>query len=67
MQNIDWSKLQTAKERQNQAQAIKEEDVKTAAREYLAETDWYVARFAETGTEIPDDVRRQRAEARAEL
>ena len=35
-----------------------------AARKYLAETDWYVTRKAETGKAIPDDVVTKRQEAR---
>ena len=31
---------------------------------YLAETDWYVTRFAETGTPIPEDVKQLRQQAR---
>lgn len=34
---------------------------------YLASTDWYAARYAETGVEIPEEVRRQRQEAREEI
>ena len=34
---------------------------------YLASTDWYVARFAETGTEIPDEIKAKRAAARTEI
>lgn len=34
------------------------------ARRYLAETDWYVVRFAETGTPIPEDIRAAREAAR---
>lgn len=34
------------------------------ALRYLQETDWYVARLAETGTPIPDDIRVARAAAR---
>lgn len=37
------------------------------AREYLASTDWYAARKAETGTAIPADVLTQRQQARALL
>lgn len=33
-------------------------------QKFLDETDWYVARFAETGVEIPDDIKERRAEAR---
>ena len=35
-----------------------------AARKYLAETDWYVTRKAETGKAIPDDILTKRQEAR---
>lgn len=34
---------------------------------YLASTDWYVARFAETGTAIPDEVKVARAAARLRI
>ena len=34
------------------------------ASSYLATTDWYVVRFAETGVNVPDDVAAQRAQSR---
>ena len=34
------------------------------AKSYLASTDWYVTREAETGKAIPDEVKAKRAEAR---
>ena len=34
------------------------------AKKYLAETDWYVSRKAETGKAIPDDILTKRAQAR---
>tara|TARA_B100000902_G_scaffold398149_1_gene463953 strand:- start:17153 stop:17440 length:288 start_codon:yes stop_codon:yes gene_type:complete len=37
------------------------------ARQYLAETDWYVTRKAETGKAIPDDILSKREEARAKV
>ena len=37
---------------------------KAEALAYLASTDWYVTRKAETGVEIPEEVSRLRAEAR---
>ena len=37
------------------------------ARRYLAETDWYVTRKAETGKAIPDDILTKREEARAKV
>jgi len=36
----------------------------TAAQQYLANTDWYVTRNAETGVAIPEDVSARRAQAR---
>jgi hypothetical protein len=37
------------------------------ARQYLAQTDWYAARLAETGEPIPQDVLAQRTAARQTL
>jgi len=37
---------------------------KLVAKQYLKDTDWYVSRKAETGTEIPEDILTQRAQAR---
>jgi hypothetical protein len=37
------------------------------ARKYLASTDWYITRQAETGAEVPADVLTKRAEARASV
>jgi len=37
------------------------------ARKYLADTDWYVTRKAETGKAIPDDVLTKRQEAREKV
>lgn len=37
---------------------------KREARAYLADTDWYITRIAETGKEVPPDVLTQRAAAR---
>lgn len=34
---------------------------------YLSSTDWYAVRYAETGVEIPQDVRSQRQSAREEI
>jgi hypothetical protein len=39
----------------------------TASLAYLADTDWYVTRFAETGVAIPDDVKSARSAARAAI
>lgn len=40
---------------------------KAEALAYLASTDWYYARKAETGEEVPADVVQKRLEARALL
>ena len=37
------------------------------ARKYLADTDWYVTRKAETGKAIPDDIVTKRQEAREKV
>ena len=37
------------------------------ARDYLSKTDWYAARFAETGVAIPQEILDMRAAARAIL
>jgi hypothetical protein len=38
--------------------------LKIAAKRYLAETDWYAVRKAETGKAVPSDVLTKRAQAR---
>ena len=42
-------------------------DLNIILREYLANTDWYVTRFIETGIDIPQDVKDARAEARSKI
>ena len=44
-----------------------QDEINTTARDYLASTDWYITRQAETGTETPADVLTKRAEARASV
>ena len=39
----------------------------TIARKYLADTDWYVTRKAETGKAIPDEILTKREQARAKV
>lgn len=34
---------------------------------YLRETDWYVIRYADTGTPVPDDIKAKRQKAREEI
>lgn len=38
--------------------------INAKARQYLADTDWYVVRFSETGEVIPDNIKLKRQEAR---
>lgn len=42
-------------------------EINQEALAYLASTDWYVVRFAETGVAIPEDVVQARAEARSKI
>mgnify|MGYP001626934018 CR=1 FL=1 len=39
-------------------------EIKIISKKYLADTDWYVSRKAEAGTEIPADVLALRQQAR---
>jgi len=39
-------------------------EIGVIAKRYLAETDWYVSREAETGKAVPSDVLTKRAQAR---
>lgn len=52
---------------QEELDAIALEQAKQEARAYLASTDWYAIRLADTGEVIPQDVKDKRAEARAIL
>lgn len=40
---------------------------KSEGLSYLASTDWYVVRKAETGKEIPEEILKLRAEARLKI
>lgn len=42
-------------------------EINRAARAYLSSTDWYVARWGETGEPIPAEVTQARADARARV
>ena len=39
-------------------------ELNATSQAYLASTDWYITRHAETGVAVPDDVTTARAEAR---
>jgi hypothetical protein len=42
-----------------------QDSINAAARTYLASTDWYAVRFAETGVAIPEEIAAERAAQRA--
>ena len=44
-----------------------QEEINAEAHAYLASTDWYVVRFAETGVVIPADVAAARQAARERI
>lgn len=46
---------------------IVQEELNTASLKYLAETDWYVIRFLESGIAVPAEVSAQRIAARAAI
>ena len=47
-----------------QLNEIEQNVVRSNAKNYLKETDWYVTRKAETGIDIPAEVLEKRAQAR---
>lgn len=51
------------------AKAIEKQNQEKIAEleESLKSTDWYAIRFADTGEEIPDDIKKARQEARDEI
>jgi len=46
---------------------VAQEEINAAAKKYLADTDWYVTRFAETQVAIPAEISAERAAARARI
>lgn len=52
------------KKSDEQIAQVKQSRINAQSLAYLAETDWLVTRFAETGTPIPDDVKTARQSAR---
>ena len=44
-----------------------QQEINTEAKNYLAETDWYVIREAETGVAVPDEVSLSREKARLQV
>ena len=56
--------IKTTDDLQEEAQAQAAERARSEALAYLASTDWFVTRLAETGKPVPDDVATKRAAAR---
>ena len=46
---------------------VEQAEINAAAKKYLADTDWYVTRFAETQVAIPAEISAARAAARARI
>ncbi len=46
---------------------LAQEETNSNSLKYLAETDWYVIRFLESGVAVPSEVSTQRAAARAAI
>lgn len=62
--NIDFSQVVTAEtQRAQQDEALRNSQRAECVR-LLQDTDWYVVRQLETGKAVPEDIARQRAEAR---
>lgn len=59
--------IRTPEELAAEVQAKAENALRAEARAYLDDTDWLVVRQAETGTVMPEAVRKRRAQARALL
>lgn len=61
---IDWGAVISAEDKAA-ARAARALDAERAqARRYLADTDWYVIRAADTGAPVPEAVRARRNDAR---
>ncbi|MGG7596601.1 hypothetical protein LOY42_20130 [Pseudomonas sp. B21-023] len=65
--NIDFTQALSAEVRQaHQRQAANDSRRAELAR-WLRDTDWYVIRELETGKAMPEDIARQRADARDQI
>ena len=64
MPKIDFSQTITAEAKAEAEREAVRQAERLSARAYLADTDWYVARFTETGKPIPEDVMKSRQAAR---
>ena len=62
---VTWTKVKADMDKQD---AFASQDaINTAAKEYLASTDWYHQRAADGGKAMPDDVKTKRISERAKI
>ena len=62
---VTWTKVKADMDKQD---AFASQDIiNTAAKEYLASTDWYHQRAADGGAPIPDDIKAKRISERAKI
>jgi len=64
---IDWNAVISAADKAAARAMRGRETERALARNYLAETDWYVIRAADTGEPMPAPVRARRIAARQML
>lgn len=60
---IDFQQVEKVKT----SDILEKETKSVEAKLYLAETDWYVLRFVETGETVPKAVSEKRADARNDI
>ena len=62
---VTWTKVKADMDKQD---AFASQDIiNTAAKEYLASTDWYHQRAADGGKAMPDDIKAKRVSERAKI
>jgi hypothetical protein len=62
---VTWAKVKADMDKQD---AFASQDIiNTAAKEYLASTDWYHQRAADGGKAMPDDIKAKRVSERAKI
>lgn len=60
---VDLSQLEKVKT----VADVEVENTRTAAIQYLKDTDWYIIRLFETQVAVPADISNKRAEARKQI
>jgi formylmethanofuran dehydrogenase subunit E len=61
---IDFSQVITQEDREEKLLQEQEEEARREAIDYLNSTDWYITRFVEVGTPVPEEITNERAKAR---